>query len=285
MRVSFKTAPMNTDWQSIRDVWMAADSMDVFAGGWTFDHFMPLRGDDTAPCLEGWTLLASLAAITSKLRLGVMVSSNTYRHPAVLANMAATVDVVSEGRLDLGIGAGWFTKEHDAYGIDLPPLKERFDRLDEAVEVIHLLLTQDTSNFAGEHYRLTDARCEPKPVQRPRPPIVIGGGGEKRTLRTAAQWADHWNFPSMAFDLDQFRHKHEVLADWCARLGRDFDAIEKSIQFAAGDPASLSDRLDAAAAAGADQTVIALPAPHRVADLEAVAEAVTNTGAQTVRPR
>lgn len=273
MKVSFKTAPMNTDWESIRSVWLEADDMEVFAGGWTFDHFMPLRGDESGPCLEGWTLLASLAAITSNLRLGVMVSSNTYRHPAVLANMSATIDIVCEGRLDLGIGAGWFQPEHDAYGIDLPPLRERFDRFEEAVEVIHMLLTQDVSNYQGQHYRLRNARCEPKPIQRPRPPLVIGGGGEKRTLQTTARWADHWNFSSMEFDLDAFRHKTSVLEDWCERVGRPFTEIERSFQFGFGDPASLSDRLTQVAEVGADHAVVGLPGPHRVADLLTLAEA------------
>lgn len=274
MKVSFKTAPMNTDWKSIRDVWVEADDIDVLVGGWTFDHFTPLRGDRSGPCLEGWTLLASLASITDRLRLGVMVTSNTYRHPAVLANMAATVDVVSEGRLDLGIGAGWFQEEHEEYGIELPPLKVRFDRFDEAVEVIHLLLTEETSTFSGEHYQLRDARCEPKPVQKPRPPIVIGGGGEKRTLRTVAKWADHWNFPAMDFDLRAFAHKIEVLADWSQELGRPLDEIEKSLQFGLGDADSLPDRLAAAADAGADHAVVGLPGPQRIEDLHSLAEGI-----------
>jgi len=274
VKVSFKTSPMHTTWQSIREVWTEADDIEVFAGGWTFDHFTPLRGDEGGACLEGWMLLASLATLTSRLRLGVMVTGNTYRHPAVLANMAATVDVVSGGRLDLGIGAGWFAEEHEAYGMELPPLKERFDRFDEAVEVIHLLLTQDVSDFDGRHYRLRNARCEPKPVQTPRPPFVIGGGGEKRTLRTTAKWADHWNFPSMGFEPDLFRRKLAVLEEWCERVGRSPAEIEKSIQFMAGDPASLPERLARAAEAGADHAVVAIPPPHRVGDLVAVAEAV-----------
>lgn len=280
MKISFKTAPMHTDWASLREVWVEADDIDVFVGGWTFDHFTPLHGDGSGPCLEGWMLLASLSAITSRLRLGVMVSGNTYRHPAVLANMAATADIVSDGRLDLGVGAGWFAQEHEAYGIELPPLRERFDRFDEAVEVIHLLLTQEVSDFEGEHYRLRGARCEPKPVQSPRPPLVIGGGGEKRTLRTAARWADHWNFPSMDFDLDTFGRKLEVLESWCGRLGRPFGEIEKSIQFGAGDVASLPDRLHRAIEAGAGHAVIGLPTPHRVSDLVAVAESVRSSNLQ-----
>ncbi len=274
MKVSFKTAPMHTDWDGIRDVWVEADDMAVFEGGWTFDHFMPIRGDVNGPCLEGWVLLSALATITSRLRLGVMVTGNTYRHPAVLANMAATLDIVSDGRLDLGIGAGWFSHEHEAYGIELPGVKERLDRFDEAVEVIHLLLTETSADFEGDHYRLRAASCEPKPVQQPRPPLVIGAGGEKRTLRTAARWADHWNAPGMDFDLESFRRKAEVLASWCETFGRPYDEIEKSIQFPAGDPASLSERLAQAQEAGVDHAVVALASPHRVSELVAVAEAI-----------
>ncbi len=206
-----------------------------------------------------------------------MVTGNTYRHPAVLANMAATADVISGGRLDFGIGAGWHQPEHDAYGIELPPLKERFDRFDEAVEVVHLLLTEDVSDFDGVHYQLQGAHCEPKPVQRPHPPFVIGGGGEKRTLRTTARWADHWNFPAMPiFDLDAFRRKTEVLDRWCDEVGRPGDEIERSVQLAMGDPDTLAERLAQTADAGADHAIVGLPGPHRIADLEFLAEAAAS---------
>src|SRR3972149_6630996 len=128
MRLSFKTAPQHTTWAALRDLWVEADDIDVFDAGWTFDHFYPLLGDTDGPCLEGWTVTTALAAITTRLRLGLMVVGNTYRHPAVLANMAAALDQVSNGRLELGIGAGWHQAEHDAYGIALPPLQERVDR-------------------------------------------------------------------------------------------------------------------------------------------------------------
>ncbi len=195
-RFSFKTVPQDTAWEPMRDLWIAGDDIELFSAGWTFDHFYPiLQRDRTGPCFEGWTMLAALAGVTRRVRLGVMVTGNPYRHPALLANMAASLDVISGGRLELGIGAGWNEEESAAYGIDLPPLRERFDRLEEACAVLDLLLTQETASFDGAHYRLTDARCEPKPLQRPRPPIVIGGGGEKRTLRIAARWADQWNAP------------------------------------------------------------------------------------------
>ncbi len=158
MRCSIKTSPMHTTWEAMRAVWVEADQMDVFDAAWTFDHFVPIAGDTTGPCMEGWSILAAMAAVTQRLRLGVMVTGNTYRHPAVLANMAATVDVISDGRLELGLGAGWHEEEHEAYGIDLPPLRERFDRFDEALEVVHLLLTQPVANFSG--YPLPAHRSE-----------------------------------------------------------------------------------------------------------------------------
>src|SRR5215208_2656886 len=149
MRFGFKTAPQHTTWDDMLAVWQAADAIDLFESGWTFDHFYPIFSDSTGPCLEGWVATTALAQATKRLRVGVLVTGNPYRHPAVLANMAATLDVISGGRLELGIGAGWNQEESDAYGIDLPPLKERFDRLDEACEVIHGLLTQPTTTFEG----------------------------------------------------------------------------------------------------------------------------------------
>ena len=184
MKLSFKTSPQHAEWGPLLDVWLAADEMPELSGGWLFDHFYPINTDDTTgPCFEGWTALAYLAGVTQRLRLGLIVSGNTYRHPAVLANMCATIDVASGGRLDIGIGAAWNEQEHAAYGIPFPPVGVRMDALEEACEVLHGLLTQRTTTFAGQHYRLTDAYCEPKPIQPPRPPFVIGGGGEKRTLR------------------------------------------------------------------------------------------------------
>src|SRR5215510_2571279 len=186
MRFAIKTSPQHTTFQDMLAVWREADGIDLFESAWTFDHFYPIFSDWTGPCLEGWTTLAALAQATSRLRVGVLVTGNVYRHPAVLANMAATLDVISGGRLELGIGAGWNQQECDAYGIRLPPLKERMDRFDEALEVLVGLLTNETTTFEGRYYQLRDARCEPKAVQRPHPPILIGGSGPKRTLRAAA---------------------------------------------------------------------------------------------------
>src|SRR5215210_3784347 len=164
MRFAIKTSPQNTTWPDMLAVWRAADDIELLESAWTFDHFYPIFSDPNGPCMEGWITLTALAQATRRLRVGVLVTGNVYRHPAVLANMAATVDIISGGRLELGLGAGWNQEECDAYGIELPPLRERFDRFDEALEVIVGLLSDKTTTFAGSHYQLVDARCEPKPL-------------------------------------------------------------------------------------------------------------------------
>jgi F420-dependent oxidoreductase-like protein len=273
-RFSFKTVPQDTTWEPMRDMWLAADDIDVYSAGWNFDHFYPiLQQDRTGPCFEGWTMLAALASITRRVRLGVMVTGNPYRHPAVLANMAASIDVMSGGRLELGIGAGWNEEESAAYGIDLPPLRERFDRLEEACEVIDRLLTREVASFDGTYYRLTDARCEPKPVQRPRPPIVIGGGGERRTLRIAARYADQWNAPGATPDV--LAHKIAVLHRHCDDVGRDPSEIEISVQVrSAGDPAEIADDAATLVRAGAQHVIVGFRAPFDAKRLEPIAHAL-----------
>jgi len=231
-RLSFgiKTVPPNTSYEAMRKIWLEADSIPVFEHAWLFDHFAPIHGDVTGPCLEGWTLLAALAAQTSRLRLGLMVTGNTYRHPAVLANMAATVDVVSNGRLDLGIGAGWNEYEHQSMGIPLYAPGERIRRLGEACALMKQLFTQPVTDFDGRYYQLKQARCEPKPVQKPHPPFVIGGGGEQLTLRIVAEHADIWNFPGVRAPVEEFVHKVSVLHRHCESVGRDPSEIALSIQ-------------------------------------------------------
>jgi len=275
MRFAFKTAPQTTTWADMLAVWREADDIDLFESGWTFDHFYPIFSDHTGPCLEGWVTTTALAQATKRLRFGTLVTGNVYRHPAVLANMAATLDVISGGRLELGIGAGWNEEECSAYGIDLPPLKERFDRFDEACEVIISLLSNETTDFAGRHYRLTAARCEPKPVQRPHPPICIGGGGERRTLRAVARFAQHWNIPGGGPEL--FKRKRDVLAGHCADIGRDVDEITTSVHVRLpgnGDTGPMVDEAAAYGDAGLDLAVIYLPPPHTPAVLEPVAQAL-----------
>src|SRR6202161_1495526 len=194
MRFAFKTSPQETTWADMLAVWKEADDIELFESGWTFDHFYPILSDSAGPCLEGWVTLAALAQATKRLRLGTLGTGIHSRHPAVLANMAATLDIVSGGRLELGIGAGWNEEESGAYGIELGTPKERSDRFEEACQVIIGLLSQETTSFTGSYYQLKDARNEPKGPQTPHPPICIGGGGEKRTLRITARYAAHSNF-------------------------------------------------------------------------------------------
>ena len=273
MRFGIKTAPQDTTWADMLSVWRAADGIDVFESAWNFDHFYPIFSDPTGPCLEAWTTLAALAQATTRLRLGVMVTGNPYRHPAVLANMAASADIISGGRLEVGLGAGWNDDECAAYGIDLPPLAERFDRFDEAVEVIVRLLSDEVTDFPGRHYILTNARCEPKPVQRPHPPIAIGGTGEKRTLRTAAKWAQHWN--CVGGPLERFTRAADVLHERCAEIGRDATEITKSVQLRLGDDVgALAAEAAEFGEAGADVVIVYLPPPHSPHVLEPLAKAL-----------
>src|SRR5438067_4304565 len=171
MRFAIKTAPQHTTWADMLDVWTAADDIDIFESGWTFDHFYPIFSDPAGPCLEGWMTLAALAQATRRLRLGTLVTGIHYRHPAVLANVAATLDIVAGGRLELGIGAGWNEEESGAYGIELGSPGERSDRFEEACEVLVGLLSAANTTFDGKYYQLKDARNEPKGPQRPHPPI------------------------------------------------------------------------------------------------------------------
>jgi F420-dependent oxidoreductase-like protein len=275
MRYGIKTSPQHTSWSDMLAVWQAADEMDVFESAWNFDHFYPIFSDSTGPCLEGWTMLAAMAQATERLRIGVQVSGMPYRHPAVLANMAATIDVIADGRLDIGLGAGWNDEEAAAYGIELPPLGERFDRFDEGVEAIVLLLTQETTTLDGNWVQLTDARCEPKSVQQPHAPIVIGGNGRTRTLRTTARWAQQWN--SLSGSPQEWRELRDVLDGHCADCGRDPKEIESSITLwydPERGPAALVDEADAFGEAGVDLTVIYLPIPHTPDVLEPLAEAI-----------
>lgn len=273
MRFAFKTAPQHTTWDEMLAVWKAADEIRIFESGWNFDHFYPIYSDSTGPCLEGWVTLTALAQATRRLRLGTLVTGIHYRHPAVLANMAATLDIVSGGRLEIGIGAGWNEEESSAYGIALGSPRDRSDRFEEACEVIVGLLSEETTTFDGRFFTLTDARCEPKPIQRPHPPIVIGGSGERRTLRTAARFADHWNF--VGGTPDELRAKIEVLHGHCSSIGRDPTEILISSHVRHdGEPSETAERAAALAEAGAQLGIVQLRPPHRPDVLEPLAEAL-----------
>jgi F420-dependent oxidoreductase-like protein len=259
------------------DVWRAADEIELFESAWNFDHFYPIFSytDHTGPCLEGWTMLAAMAQATTRIRIGCQVTGMIYRHPAVLANMAATVDIISGGRLELGLGAGWNEEECDAYGIPLPPLKERFDRFDEGLEAIVGLLSNETTTLDGHYVRLNDARCEPKPVQRPHPPITIGGSGPKRTLRAVARWAQQWN--CLTSSPDEWRQKHAVLQERCAEIGRDPAEITCSVnvRYATGDDlGAVAEEAAGYHAAGVDLCVVGIVPPHDAKVVEPIANAL-----------
>lgn len=279
MRFAFKTSPQNTTWADMLAVWQAADDIDVFESGWTFDHFYPIFSDSTGPCLEGWTTLTALAQATRRLRLGTLVTGIHYRHPAVLANMVATLDIISGGRLELGIGAGWNEEESGAYGIELGSVKERFDRFEEACEVLTSLLSQQTTTFDGKFYQLKDARNEPKGPQRPHPPIAIGGSGEKRTLPITARYAQHWNFAGGT--PEEFARKRDVLHARCADIGRDPEEITLSAHLGLGPDRNYGELMENAAAMGAeglDLGIVYLAPPHDAAVLEPLAEAIRESG-------
>src|SRR5215469_13935959 len=255
-------------------VWLEADGVPSIEHAWAFDHFIPLGPDPTGPQLEGWTLLGALAAHTRRLRVGLMVTGNIYRHPAVLAKIGATVDIISHGRLDFGIGAGWNELECSMYGIPLYTPGERIRRLGEACEVFRRLWTETVANFDGRYYQLTDARCEPKPVQQPYPPFVIGGGGEQLTLRVTARHAAIWNYGHCP--PEEYRNKSTVLDKHCAAIGRDPATIERSVQL-------YVDTTDLAAtrrltrefiASGATHVILQLHAPYPAGIVQRLAEDV-----------
>lgn len=279
MRFAFKTSTQNTRWDDLLAVWRAADQIDVYESGWTFDHFYPIFSDPTGPCLEGWTTLTALAQATTRLRLGTLVTGIHHRHPAVLANMAAALDIISGGRLELGIGAGWNEEESGAYGIELGSLTERFDRFDEACQVLIGLLSQETTDFDGRYFRLRAARNEPKGPQRPHPPICIGGNGEKRTLRITAKYADHWNF--VGGTPTEFARKRDVLKAHCADVGRNPKDIMLSAHIRLsperGHRGVIEDAI-ALGAEGLDLAIVYLPLPHDPAVMEPLAESIRDSG-------
>jgi F420-dependent oxidoreductase-like protein len=275
VRFAIKTMPEHTTWEELRDVWVAADEIELFESAWNWDHFYPLTGDMAGPNFEGWTMLAAMAQATRRIRIGCQVTGMVYRHPAVLANMAATVDIISGGRLELGLGAAWNQYECDAYGIELPPPRERFDRFDEGVETIVSLLTRPATTFHGQYVRLTEARCEPKPVQRPHPPIVIGGKGPKRTLRTAARFAQHWN--ALTENPEQWRAVKQILLEHCDAVGRDPKEITCSANVRMRPGQDLEPLTEAVAgyrAAGTDLVVINLPHRAKPDILQPLADAL-----------
>ena len=228
MRFGLFTSMGNQTWPGILELWRHSE-----ATGWDIgcvtDHFMPNNPQREGTTLEAWSTLSALAALVPRMKVGTIVLGNTYRHPAVVAKMAAQVDIISEGRLLLGLGSGWQENEHAAYGIPFYTMRERLERLDEACHVMRSLWTQRRTDFAGRFYQLSDAPLEPKPMQTPHPELMIGGGGEKITLRIVAKHADRWNIwggPKTA------ARKGAILDDHCAAVGRDPKTVKRAANMA-----------------------------------------------------
>src|SRR3984893_13951005 len=232
MRIGLDVAQHQLLWPELAERVRFAESAG-FDGAWVFDHFSPLYGDPNGPCLEGWTLLAGLAALTSRIRLGVLVTGITYRHPSVLATEAITVDHISNGRLELGVGAAWHQPEHEALGIPFPPIKERAERLRGGGQASRLLMTKDRASFAGRHYQLRKASYHPRPIQQPHPPIWIGASGEQLMMPIVARQADAWH----AFGSDDSMVRKSRLLDQLAeKAGRYPKAILRSASLSLSRP-------------------------------------------------
>lgn len=260
----------------LRDTAQAADEGGVTAMT-AMDHWfqMEARAPATEPMLEGYTTLGYLAAATERLQLGLLVTGVTYRHPGLLAKIVATLDVLSEGRAFLGIGAAWYEREHLALGVPFPPLKERFERLEETLRICRQMWSDDEGPFEGAHYRLAETICRPRPIQAPRPPILIGGGGERKTLRFVAEYGDACNL----FDAgpEEVGRKIEVLRGHCADVGRDFDELDVTITSAfdaAAQPDEFLEAMRAYAALGVGQVWLSLPPEDPAGFVGAVTERV-----------
>jgi F420-dependent oxidoreductase-like protein len=294
VRFGVHTGLQNTSLAELRPLWQRIEALGF---DWIsiWDHFYAADNTGDPSCLEAIVSHAALAASTSRVRCGSLVYCAGYRHPAVLANAMASLDELADGRVTLGLGAGWAKLEYDAYGIPYPAAGARLRLLEESLVCVRGLLRDDATDFAGEFFTLTDARCEPKPLQSPLP-IWVGGGGEKVTLRLAAQYADGWNVPFIA--PDAWAHKSAVLDEHCARLGRDPATIERGVnvgmafsddelrtQFGhladfvrpgvlTGSVSEMVDRVGAYADAGADWVILAMRAPFDRDGLERFASEV-----------
>jgi alkanesulfonate monooxygenase SsuD/methylene tetrahydromethanopterin reductase-like flavin-dependent oxidoreductase (luciferase family) len=277
-----KTTPANVSYHDILRVWREADEIPEIEHAWLYDHLLPrvgpgiaLDGDLSGPIYEGWTLLAALAAQTQRLRLGLLVTNNRIRRPAVLAKIAATVDVISNGRLDFGIGVGGLPNkdprfgamvapEYNAYGIPIGAWGDAIASFAEACTIIRRMWTEEAFDFAGQHYQLSGARCNPKPIQRPHPPMLIAGAGAA-TLRIVAEHADVWNVigPPLS-SVEALRQRSGVLEEHCAAIGRDPREITRSVQtvISYDDPARTRGSLRQLIDAGFTHLVLNLPAPY-----------------------
>ena len=265
-----KTTPAGVSYDEIRRVWREADATPEIEHAWLYDHLIPRVGDPSGPVYEGWTLLAALAAQTRRLRVGLLVTNNRLRRPSVLAKMAATLDVISDGRLDFGIGVGGLpdpalvAPEFDAYGIPIGPWPDAVAAFAEACSLIRRMWTEDVFDFSGQHYTLTGARCSPRPIQRPHPPVLIGGSGTA-TLRIVAEHADIWNVigPPRS-TVEHLRRRSRALDEQCAAIGRDPGAITRSVQLPVSyeDAGAARESLRRLIDAGFSHVVLNPPAPY-----------------------
>ena len=263
----------NLTWDQTTERWRYFEELG-FDSLWDCDHFQqPSR--PTGPYFEGWTLLAALAAQTSTVRIGVLVSCNTFRHPSLLAKQAATVDHISHGRLELGLGAGWFVPEHEAFGIEFPETAELVARFREAVELTDLLLRQDVTTYAGEFYQVNEAPFRPAPIQKPRPPLTLGAH-RSRMLRIVAEHADRWNSHGTVAEI---KERNLILDEHCAAIDRDPASIIRSLYgWAALMPADPWESLDAFhevigqyRGVGITEFIIDAPGPEQFSMLERIA--------------
>ena len=266
----------NLPWEATIERWKMFDELG-FHSIWDCDHIIqPSR--PTGPYFEAWTLLAALAAATKRARIGVLVSSNTFRHPVLLAKQVITIDHISTGRLDVGFGAGWYEPEHRMFGLDFYEAKQRVDRFHEAVQVVDTLLTNEVSSFAGKFYQLNEAASRPRPVQQPRPPLLLAGH-RPRMLRIAAQYAETWNSFGT---VDEMRERNVLLDEACASIGRDPSTLVRSLYgWASMMPSDPWDSIDAFhemvgrySEAGVNEFLIDHPRPDQQAVLERVASEV-----------
>jgi F420-dependent oxidoreductase-like protein len=268
--LGIKVSSQGCSIEDLRAVWRIADEAG-FDHLWGFDHFNPIFSDVTGDIFEGMTLLAAMAEATSRVRIGLMVAGNTYRHPGVLAKMATTIDHLSGGRLEFGLGASGAEVEHTMLGIPFYTAGERIRRLDEALTVCRKLWTEERASFDGRYYTLTDAVSNPKPLQRPYPPIWVGGAGEKLTLRVVAEHADVWN---VIGSVEEVVRKTSILDQHCADVGRDPAEIKRSVQprLDPAHPAAMVDQLHAYTEAGFTENVVYVPPggePVRAAEIAA----------------
>jgi len=263
----------NLPWAVLVERWRLFESLG-FESAWDCDHFIqPSR--PTGPYFEAWTLLAGLAAVTSRIRIGVLVSSNTFRHPALLAKEAMTVDHISNGRLDVGFGAGWYEPEHPMFGLDFPEPRERVERFKEAVQILDATMRNDTTSYEGTFYQLKEATMRPRPVQQPRPPFVLAASKPKM-LRIVAEYADTWNSFGT---VEEMRARNATLDAHCQAIGRDPKTIVRSLYgWAAMMPSdpwqsvgAFQDMVGRYAEAGVNEFLIDQPRPEQQAVLEHVA--------------